>query len=294
MIKQKKTFRKRMLVLVAIVTLLVPEMVWPQTKVEPGMNFFSVEQDVEMGREAAQEVERQLPILDDSMTNQYISDLGKRLAKKSSMPDLPWQFKVVNSPEVNAFALPGGFIYVNRGLIEAAETEGQLVGVLGHEISHVTLRHGTNQLSKAMLAQAPLALLGGKLESGGWRAALAKMGTAFVINSVFLKFSRTAERQADVVGVQVMHAAGYDPRQMAGMFEILRRLQGQDPSKLEQFFASHPSPENRIERIHQETANLPPLRNPVVNTQRFQSVQSRVKSLPPPPKASPGSDSHRR
>lgn len=278
-------FRPR--ILAVVITILLPTIVFPQTHVKPGINLFSIEQDVEMGREAAQEIEKKLPLLNDRVADRYITDVGLKLAKKTRMPDLPWQFKIVNASDVNAFALPGGFIYVNRGLIEAAETEGELAGVLGHEISHVTLRHGTNQLTKAYLAQAPLALLGGALGRGGWRAVVARLGTGFVINSLFLKFSRTDETQADIVGTQLLNAAGYDPHQMAKMFELLRQLQGRDPSKLEEFFSSHPSPEHRIERINEEIAKLPPVKNPLITTRRFDNIRARLKELPPAPKARP-------
>jgi len=266
--------------------LLLTTGAYPQTQVKPGWNLFSIQQDVEMGREASQEIEKQLPLLNDRVVDRYIGDLGLKLAKETGMPDLPWQFKVVNSSEVNAFALPGGYIYVNRGLIEAARTEGELAGVLGHEISHVTLRHGTNQLTKAYLAQAPLAILGGTL-GGGWQAAIARLGLGFVVNSVFLKFSRTAETQADIVGTQLLVRAGYDPNQMVKMFETLRELPGRDPSKLEQFFSSHPSPENRIERIDEEIAKLPPPRHPIISTRRFDGIRARLKEMPPAPKARP-------
>lgn len=265
----------------------------PQTRLKPGINLFTIEQDVEMGRQAAEEIERKMPILRDRIVQRYITDLGLALAKKTDYPNLPWQFKVVNSSDVNAFALPGGFIYVNRGLIEATETEGELAGVLGHEISHVTLRHGTNQLTKAYLAQAPLAILGGIIGQGGWQAVMAKLGTTFVVNSLFLKFSRSAETQADIAGTQLLHAAGYDPRQMVRMFQLLRRLQGRDPGKLEEFFSSHPSPQHRIERIEEEIAKLPPVSHPRVDTMRFRRIRARLKAMPPPPKSRPSSEAER-
>jgi hypothetical protein len=277
--------RYRLLGLVSLL-LVVTTTVFPQTEIKPGFNLFSVDQDVEMGKDASKEVEKKLLILNDSVTQRYVTDLGLSLAKNTDMPNLPWQFKVVNSSDVNAFALPGGFVYVNRGLIETAETEGELAGVLGHEISHVTLRHGTNQLSKAYLAQAPLAILGGVL-GGGWQAAITRLGASFVINSLFLRFSRTDETQADIKGTQLMTRAGYNPNQMAKMFETLQHLQGRNPSKVEEFFSDHPSPEHRIERIDEEIAKLPRDGGGKVTSRRFESIRDRLKAMPPAPKAKP-------
>lgn len=271
-----------------MVVLVMTSSVATQTKVKPGFNLFSVQQDVEFGREASKEIEKQVPILDDELATRYISQLGMNLARKSTMPDLPWQFKLVNSSDVNAFALPGGFIYVNRGLIEAAETEGQLVGVLGHELAHVTLRHGTNQLSKAVLAQGGLAILGGSLGSG-WGAVAARLGAEFVVGTLFLKFGRTAETQADIIGTQLMAAAGYDPSQMAKMFELLGRLRDKEPGRLEEFFSSHPNPGNRVKRVNDEIKKLPPVVNPIVTTNEFMQIRARLKAMPPAPKVMPGS-----
>ncbi|MBI4470846.1 MAG: M48 family metalloprotease [Acidobacteria bacterium] len=255
-----------------------------QTKVKPGINVFSLEQDIEMGREASKEIEQQLPMLDDPATVSYVSTLGKSLASKSDKPDLPWEFKVVNAADVNAFALPGGFIYVNRGLIETAASEAQLAGVLSHEISHVTLRHGTNQVSKSLMVQMPLSVLGGAIGKGGWKGALTQVGISAGMALALSKFSRTDETQADILGTQLMTKAGYDPHQLAGMFQTLKKLQDSEPSRLELWFASHPDPSNRIERIEKEIGLIRVPQHPVVNTPKFSDVQSRVKRMPPAPK----------
>ncbi len=134
-----------------------------RTKLKPGWNLFSPQQDIEMGRESAKEAEMQIPILNDRQSTAYIDSLGKRLASHAPGQNYPFQFKIVNDTAINAFALPGGYIYVNRGAVEAADSENQIAGVIAHEIGHVVLRHGTNQVSKAYLAQAPLAILGGIL-----------------------------------------------------------------------------------------------------------------------------------
>ena len=225
-----------------------------QTKIKPGFNLFSAEQDVEIGRQSAAEVERQLPILHDRTVEAYVNAVGKRLA--AAMPagtKFPYQFKLVNASDINAFALPGGFMYVNRGLIEAAKNEGQLAGVLAHEMSHVALRHGTNQASKAYLGQTGLGLLGGLLSKneGSPNKVVNAVG-GFGLNALFLKFSRTDEEQADILGAQTMARAGYDPQDMVDFFEVLRSKQAREPSKVEQFFSSHPIPADRATRIRNE------------------------------------------
>ncbi|MBI1748960.1 MAG: M48 family metalloprotease [Acidobacteria bacterium] len=269
------------LVIIAVGFLLA---VHGQTKIKPGMNLFSPAQDVELGRQAAQETEQHLPILNDPDSTAYINRLGKTLVKNTNMPDLPWQFKLVNASEVNAFALPGGFIYVHRGLIEAADTEGQLVGVLCHEISHVTLRHGTNQVSKAMLAQAPLSFLGGVSGGKGLFAQLAQLGIGVGTNLTFMKFSRTAETQADLAGVQLMVRSGYNPEEMVRMFETLEHLSKGTPSKFEMWFASHPTPENRIGRLNQEIGQLQVAPHSIKNSMQFNAIRRRLHGMPPAPK----------
>ncbi len=251
-----------------------------QTKVKPGFNIFNEKQDIEIGQQSAQEVEKQLPVLNDSSVQSYISRIGERLARTAPGPKFPYQFKVVNVSDVNAFALPGGFMYINRGLVEAAKDEGELAGVMAHEMSHVALRHGTNQVSKAYLAQAGLSILGGM--AGGNTGDIIGAVGGFGLNSVFLKFSRTAEEQADVVGAQMLAGAGYDPMAMARMFETLREKAGRDPGKLEQFFSSHPAPADRARRIQRESDLIGGYdrRSPVGN---FASIQNRLARMPAAP-----------
>ena len=253
-----------------------------QTRVEPGFNLFSTDQDVEIGRQSAAEVEKQMPILEIRRVNDYVRKVGERLASVAPGPEFPYQFKVVNTAEVNAFALPGGFMFLNRGLIEAADNEAELAGVMAHEMAHVALRHGTNQASKAYLAQAGFGLLGGLLGRSGTSQMIQTIG-GFGMNAVFLKFSRKAEEQADIVGTQILARAGYDPMAMADFFEKLRDEAGRDPNRLERFFSDHPAPVQRVNRVEQEIRLLgtPHRRRPVGN---FKSIQRRLKALPPPPK----------
>jgi len=163
----------------------------------------------------------------------------------------------VNASDINAFALPGGYLYLNRGLIEAAKSEGQLAGVMAHEMAHVALRHGTNQASKAYLGQAGLGVLGGLVDSksDSTQKTIGAVG-GFGLNTLFLKFSRTDEEQSDIVGAQMMAKAGYDPKDMVDFFEMLRSKASRDPGKVEQFFSSHPPPKDRAARIRKEMKML--------------------------------------
>src|ERR1051326_2230843 len=218
-----------------------------RTKLKPGFNLFSTQQDIEMGRKSAQEAERQLRILNDQEAATYINTLGQNLASHAPTNEkYPFQFKIVNDTAINAFALPGGFIYVNRGAIDAADNESQIAGVMAHEISHVVLRHGTHQISRAYVAQAPLAVLGGVLGAGSMGSILGQLGVGFGLNSLFLKYSRDAETQADLMGTQILHDAGYDPRAMVNFFEKLHQVSKERTS---QFFSDHPVPENRISNV---------------------------------------------
>jgi hypothetical protein len=250
-----------------------------QTKIKPGFNLFSTEQDIEIGRQSAAEVERQLPILNDRTAQACVDAIGKRLAAFTPGPKFAYQFKIVDASDINAFALPGGYMYLNRGLIEAAKSEGQLAGVMAHEMSHVALRHGTNQASKAYLGQTGLGLLGGLLgkDNSSSDKVIGAVG-GFGLNAMFLKFSRTDEEQADILGAQTMAKAGYNPQDMIDFFEILRAKQTRDPSKVEQFFSSHPSPKDRASRIRNEMALL--TIRPTAQTAGFKQAKSTLVAMP--------------
>jgi len=253
-----------------------------QTKIKPGFNLFSVEQDQEIGRQSAAEVESQLPILTDRSIEAYVNAVGKRLAAVAPGADYPYQFKVVNASDINAFALPGGYLYLNRGLIEASRNEGQLAGVMAHEMAHVALRHGTNQASKAYLGQAGLGVLGGLTggKSDSTQRAIGAVG-GFGMNAMFLKFSRTDEQQADIVGSQMMAKAGYDPKDMVDFFEILRSQASRDPSKVEQFFSDHPAPKDRAARIRKEMKML--TIRPTQPVGGFQQARAELLGMPKAP-----------
>jgi Zn-dependent protease with chaperone function len=235
----------------------VPALAAP-TQVKPGFNVFSAEQDVEIGRQSAVEAERQLPLLNDRNTQRTVESIFERLAAAAPGEKYPYQVRVVNARDINAFALPGGFTYVNRGVLTSARTEGEVAGVLAHEIAHVALRHGTNNATKAYMAQAGLGVLGGILGRGQptSTAQIINVIGGLGMNAVFLKNSRDAETQADIVGAQIMARAGYDPMEMANFFEILRDQGGKDPGAVAQFLSDHPAPANRMTRIQEEVRNI--------------------------------------
>jgi predicted Zn-dependent protease len=241
-------------VLAAILALMLAPLAQAQrTPLKPGWNMFSAQQDVELGQQVAYQAERQLPLLYDSRVDDYLNTLGRRLAAHAPGPRFPYTYKMVDDRTINAFALPGGPVYIHRGVIEAAENEAQLAGVMAHETAHVALRHGTNQASKAYLAQFPLAILGGVIRNPGG-AMLAQLGAGFAAQSLFLKYSRNAETQADVLGAQILYDSGYDPRTLVQFFETIQsRNRGGSSSE---FFSNHPNPENRAGRVNQEVQKL--------------------------------------
>jgi len=220
-------------------------------------NRYSIEQEVQLGRQSVPEIEKKLKLLPASHpVSKYISRLGQQLAEKAPGYKFPYTFKVVEEKSINAFAMPGGPIYVHTGLIEKA-TEAELAGVMGHEISHVVMRHSTRQASRAMKAQIPLAILGGVLGAGvgGWAGQLGQMGISFAAGSVFMKYSRDAETEADMVGAQIIYDAGYDPQAIVTFFQKLKAEQGQKSGP--QFLASHPDPGNRAKNISSILSRFP-------------------------------------
>jgi hypothetical protein len=274
-----------MVALVAALSIPLAAVVWAtegRTALKPGWNMFSPQQDVEVGQQVSPDAERQLSMLNNSRVDTYVNNLGRQLAANAPGEKFPYRFKVVNDRAINAFALPGGPVYINRGIIEAAANESQLAGVIAHETAHVALRHGTNQASKASAAQMPLAILGGLIGSDSTKSVLAQFGASFAVNSVLLKYSRTAETQADVMGTQILHDAGYDPRAMAQFFQVIEAEQeGGGPVE---FFSNHPSPDNRIERVNEEVAALGGVRQgSTTNSREFDDVKRYLRSLAGPP-----------
>lgn len=248
---------------------------------KPGFNLFSKDQDIQLGKESAAEIEKQVSIVNNPEVVNYLNMVGGKLAKSKRANEFPYYFKLVNDDSINAFALPGGPMYVHTGLIKAAETEGQLAGVLAHEMSHVALRHGTNQASKANLLQIPLAL-GGAMAGNGMLGQLTQLGIGLGANSVLMKFSRSAETQADYNGALMMGDAGYNPVEMARFFEKLEAQSGKS-SKVAAFFASHPSPGNRV-KATEELVTLMPKQNYTGESGQFERIKAIVSGIPAAPK----------
>jgi len=241
-------------------TFLLLAPAWAQKATVPlpkpsGFNVFSVDQEIEVGRQNAAQVARQYPLLPDSSPIvQYVQHLGRQLTQQLPQPTYPFQFHVIAQKEVNAFALPGGPVYVNLGTIQACSNEAQLAGVMAHEISHVYMRHSTNEATKKLVPELGLGAAG-VLFGGSVGGQLAQLGGQFVIGSAFLKYSRNAESQADHVGAQIMYDAGYDPYQLALFFA---KLDEEGGSRGSQFFSDHPNPGNRSQAIRTEIAQFPP------------------------------------
>jgi predicted Zn-dependent protease len=243
----------------------------------------SEDQEVSIGRQNAAEVNSQLPLVTDPAVNGYIQTLGEAIARKTSRADLEWHFYVVNSHQVNAFALPGGFVYINRGLIEATDRLDELAGTLGHEIGHVIERHSVKQMEsqqKTNLGLAVVCTLTNICQSGLAQAAVQVGGTAF-----FARHSRLDELQADSEAVVNVTRAGYDPRGIPDLFEILLREREYQPTVVEGWFASHPLEETRIQRAKNLIARLQvdPTQRLIVDSQGFQAFKRRVSQLPAPP-----------
>jgi beta-barrel assembly-enhancing protease len=254
-----------------------------QTRIVPPNNKYSPEQDVQLGAKAAAQVRQQMPLVQDPNVQSYVRRIGERL-ERAIPPDLAnpafrYSFQVVNASDINAFALPGGPMFVNRGMIAAAHDEGEVAGVMAHEMSHVVLRHGTAQATKATPYEVG-ALAGAILGAivGGTAGSVIAQGSQFGLGAAFMRYSREYEKQADLLGVQIMARAGYDPRSMANMF---RTIESQGGGQSPQWLSDHPNPGNRVEYITAEARSIH-VANPVVeNTGALESVQADLRRLPP-------------
>ncbi len=248
----------RALAPIALAIALLTPLTVAQTRITPPKNKYTPEQDVQLGREAAAEARREYPVINDPGLDSYLDSLGQRLVAASpaelNNPVFEYSFTPVNLKEINAFALPGGAMFVNRGMFEAAQKEGEVVGVMAHELSHVLLRHGTANATKAQGFQfGQLAgAIAGAVVGGGWGDMIAQ-GSQLGLGTWLLKYSREYEKQADLLGSQIMARAGYDPLDLARMFEtIQQQSQGGGP----QWLSSHPDPGNRSAYIAKEAAML--------------------------------------
>lgn len=265
--------------LVLLSLVVSPIALFAQTRVVAPKNPYNESKDVELGRQAAQQAERQMPLLNDRDVQEYVERVGNRLVEaipaEFQHAQFHYTFKVVDVCDLNAFALPGGFTFVNRGLIEAAHNEGEMAGVIAHEISHVALRHGTAQAAKAQKYQTGAAVIGilGSIFGGPAVGQLGQMG----VGAYFLKFSREFERDADILGSQIMARAGYDPHDLANMFRTLEQQGGKAGP---QWLSDHPNPGNRFEYINREADALH-VTNPIKKTEDFTHVQALLRDMRP-------------
>jgi predicted Zn-dependent protease len=241
-----------------------------------GVNFYSLDKEIALGKQMAQEVERQAKIVDDPIIAEYVNRVGQNLVRNSDAK-VPFTIKVLDSEEVNAFALPGGFFFVNTGLILKAETEAELAGVMGHEIAHVAARHGTRQATRgdiAQIATIPLIFM------GGWTGYAIRQGASLAIPMGFLTFSRAFEKEADYLGLQYMYKAGYDPTAFVDFFEKIESLEKKKPGSISKVFSTHPMTDDRIKASQEEIQKiLAPKPEYVVNTSEFNDVKGRLNML---------------
>src|SRR6202163_1978892 len=243
-----------------------------------GINLYSLEHEIALGKGLAQEVERSSKLIDDPVVTEYVNRVGQNLVRNSDAR-VPFTIKVIDSDEVNAFALPGGFFYVNSGLILRAQEESELAGVMAHEISHVTARHGTKNATKGelmQLATIPLMLLG----PGGWAGYGIYQGLNLAIPITFLKFSRDAEREADFLGLEYMYKAGYDPNAYVTFFERIQADEKRQPGTIPKIFSTHPPTPERIANTRKEIARILPAKQEyVVTTSEFDTVKARLRNI---------------
>ena len=255
-----------------------------QTKIVPPANSYKPADDVKLGREAADQVRKELPLLDDDGVAEWVDEVGKRLV--AAIPaefrhaEFKYSFEVVNQKEINAFALPGGPMFLNRGMIEAGKTEGDVAGVMGHELAHVFLRHGTAQATKGQKFQ--IGAVAGQILGaivGGTAGSIIAQGSQFGLGAYFLKFSREYERQADLAGAQLLARAGYDPREMANMFKTIQSQGGGGGGP--EWMSSHPDPGNRYDAILKESQQLSIQGGGQNSQDEFRRVQARLKGMSP-------------
>jgi predicted Zn-dependent protease len=243
-----------------------------------GINFYSLEKEIGLGKQLAQEVERSSKLVDDPVVTEYVNRVGQNLVRNSDAK-VPFTIKVIDSDEINAFALPGGFFYVNSGLILRANEESELAGVMAHEIAHVAARHGTKQATKGdivQLASIPAMIF----IPYTWAGYAAYQGMNFLIPMTFLKFSRDAEREADFLGLQYMYKSGYDPNSYVTFFERIQADEKRRPGTIGKAFSTHPPTPERIENTQKEIARILPARQEyVVTSSEFDSVKGRLRNI---------------
>src|SRR5438046_1235730 len=288
------------LALVVAITLVAPSSFAADKKKDPdeignrdigkGVNFYSLEKEIALGKQLAQEVERQAKVIDEPVIAEYTNRIGQNIVRNSDAK-VPFTIKVLDSEEVNAFALPGGFFFVNSGLMLKAESEAELAGVMAHEIAHVALRHGTKQATKGQiinLATIPLIFM------GGWTGYAIRQGASVAIPLGFLKFTQTMETEADYFGLQYLYKSGYDPTAFVDFFEKIQSLEKKKPGTLAKIFSSHPPTDNRIKSAQDEIQKILVAKPEyVVNTSEFNDVKNRLAMLHHTRKVDTDKDSNR-
>jgi predicted Zn-dependent protease len=242
------------------------------------VNLYSLQREIALGKQAAMEVEKTAKMINDPVVTEYVNRVGQNLVRNSDAK-VPFTIKVIDSDEINAFALPGGFFYVNSGLVLRADEEAELAGVMGHEIAHVAARHGTKTATKGeimQLATIPLILLG----PGGWAGYGLYEGLNLAIPMSYLKFTRDAEREADFLGLQYMYKAGYDPNAFVSFFEKIEAEERRHPGSIPKVFSTHPPTPDRVQKAQEEITTILPARDEyIVSTSEFDVVKARLRRI---------------
>lgn len=242
------------------------------------VSLISVKEEVQLGQEAQRQVRAQVPEVTDRAVTSYVVRLGRSLAARAGGPPYPYSFSIADYREINAFALPGGPVWVHRGAMTAAQNEAQLAGVLAHEVAHIARRHAADQITKRLVANGLLGLLGAMLGNDGGGAKAAQAGAQVLAGGYMLKFSRDDERDADRVGAQIMRRAGWDARAMIDFMEILRRQQGRDPGSVDVFMSSHPGAAERAQLLRSELRGVSGGRR---DSETFRQMRARLARMPP-------------
>ncbi|MEX2270977.1 MAG: M48 family metallopeptidase [Vicinamibacterales bacterium] len=245
-----------------------------------GPQLVSVNQEVQIGREAQRQIKRDVPVVNDGTVNRYVDSVGARLVRQATGPRYPYSFDVANFREINAFALPGGPVWIHRGALSSAQNESQVAGVLAHEIAHIAQRHAASQMTKGLIANGLLGLLGAIVgnDRGG---QIAQIAGGLAAQGYMLKFSRDDEREADEVGAQIMKRAGWNPNGMVEFMQILRAQAGRDPGSVQTFLSSHPAPAERVTRLQSTVRRVGA--TGTRDSQAFRQVKSRLNRLAPAP-----------
>lgn len=241
------------------------------------VSLISVKDEIDIGKQSQRQVKARVPELADQATITYVRSIGRALAAEARGPKYPYSFSIANYKEINAFALPGGPVWIHRGVLAAADNEAQLAAVMAHEVAHIARRHAADQITKSLVANGLLGLLGAVLGNDR-NARTAQIGAQVLAGGYMLKFSRDDEREADSVGAQIMRRAGWDPRQMIAFMDTLQRAQGRAPGSVDVFLSTHPAPGERAARLRVELRSASGGRR---DSDAFRRMQARQNRLPP-------------